>query len=107
MSEQKYEYFQTGMSENGTIHIYNNYKKTGSVIYFFLEKGAYRIPGSAEKGAIRHAHPHYAIYIWLLLQNYCRLYLKLKCVMKYACLHHCIYICSIYANHLLCRERTI
>ena len=51
------------MSENGTIHI-TIIKKTGSVIYFFLEKGAYRIPGSAEKGAIRHAHPHYVIYIY-------------------------------------------
>ena len=38
ISEQKYEYFQTGMSENGTIHI-TMIKKTGSVIYFFLEKG--------------------------------------------------------------------
>ena len=31
---------------------------------FSQRKGAYRIPGSAEKGggAIRHAHPYYAIY---------------------------------------------
>ena len=35
--------------------------QTGSVIYFFLEKGAYRIPGSAKKGAIRAAHPCYVI----------------------------------------------
>ena len=49
------------MSENGTIHITDEIL-TGSVIYFFLEKGAYRIPGSAEKGAIRAAHPYYVIY---------------------------------------------
>ena len=31
-------YFQTGMSENGNIHI-TMMVKPGSVIYFFLEKG--------------------------------------------------------------------
>ena len=41
-------YFQTGVSENGTIHI--TMIKTGSVIDFFLEKGAYSISGSREKG---------------------------------------------------------
>ena len=46
------------MSENGTIHITVNDKKTGSVIYFFLEKGGLSYPGRTEKGAIRHAHPY-------------------------------------------------
>ena len=37
-------------------------KNRASHIYFLRKKGAYRIPGSAEKGAIRHAHPYYVIY---------------------------------------------
>ena len=45
------------MSENGIIHI--SMMKTW---VSHMKKGEYRIPGSAEKGAIRHAHPYYVIY---------------------------------------------
>ena len=45
-------FFKQGCQKTGPI-IYKS-GKTGSVIYFFLEKGAYRptfrIPGTAEKG---------------------------------------------------------
>ena len=40
-------------------------RKMGSVIYFLLKKkGANHIPGSAEKGAIRHAQPNYIYAIY-------------------------------------------
>ena len=54
-------FFQTGMSENVTIYI-TMVKNWVSQILFHRKKGAYRIPGSAEKGAIRAAHPYYVIY---------------------------------------------
>ena len=34
-------------------------QKIGSYVYFLFEKRVYHIPGGAEKGAIRHAHPYY------------------------------------------------
>ena len=34
-------------------------RQIGSVVYFLLKKGANHVPGSAEKGAIRHAHMPY------------------------------------------------
>ena len=48
-AEQKYAYFQTGMSANGTIHI-TMMKNWVSHILFLRKRGAYRIPGSAERG---------------------------------------------------------
>ena len=49
---QKNGAFLIGIQKNGAIHI-----------LFVEKKGANHIPGSAEKkGAIRHAHPYYAIY---------------------------------------------
>ena len=49
------------MSENETIHI--TMMKTGSVLYFFLEKGAYIVYLAAlGKEAIRAAHPYYVIF---------------------------------------------
>ena len=71
VSELIYEYFQTGMSEKGTIHI--SMMKTGSVIYFFLEKGGYRIPGSAEKGgysACTSVLCHIGQYFHITLKNF-------------------------------------
>ena len=57
ISEQKYEYFQTGMSENGTIHI-TMMKKLGH-----LEKrGLIEYLVARKKEAIRAAHPYYVIY---------------------------------------------
>ena len=51
----------TGMSEKVGPFIYQ-LRKNRSVIYFCRRKGANHIPGSAEKGVIRHAHPYYVIY---------------------------------------------
>ena len=52
-------FFKQGCQKTGPI-IYKS-GKTGSVIYFFLEKGAYRptfrIPGTAEKGEGRAINP--------------------------------------------------
>ena len=49
---QKNRALLIGIQKNGAIHI-----------LFVEKKGANHIPGSAEKkGAIRHAHPYYAIY---------------------------------------------
>ena len=42
-------YFKTGLSEKGIIHI-SRMKNFASQIVFFLENGAYCIPGSAETG---------------------------------------------------------
>ena len=41
---------------------HRNPEKSGHSYTFCWKKGANHIPGSAEKGAIRHAHPYYAIY---------------------------------------------
>ena len=48
-------------SVNGTIHI-TMMKNWVSSILFLRKKGAYRIPGSAEKGDVCAAHPYYVIY---------------------------------------------
>ena len=53
------EYYQIGLSENGTIHL--TMKKWVSHI-LFLKKGAYGILGSTEKGGFCAAHPYYVIY---------------------------------------------
>ena len=37
-------------------------RKMGQLYTVSLEKGAYRIPGSAGKGAIRAAHPYHVSY---------------------------------------------
>ena len=42
------DFFPTGMSENGTIHI--TMMKNGVSHILFLRKGAFHIPGSLEKG---------------------------------------------------------
>ena len=42
-------------------HLYINDEKLGQSYLFSKKKGAYRIPGSAEKGAIQAAHPYYVI----------------------------------------------
>ena len=62
ISERKI-YTYTGMSEKwGLSH--TNQENSGQLqVYTFRwKKGANHIPGSAEKGAIRHAHQYYAIY---------------------------------------------
>ena len=50
MSEQIYEYFQTGMSENWTIYITMMKNLVSHILFLEKGKGVYRIPGSAEKG---------------------------------------------------------
>ena len=41
---------------------YTKQEKLGQSYTFGRKKGANHIPGSAEKGAIRHAHRYYGIY---------------------------------------------
>ena len=57
---QKYAHLNRDV-KNGAIHIPIK-KKWVSHIQFPWKKGAYRLPGSAEKGAIRAAHPYHVIY---------------------------------------------
>ena len=47
--EQKYEYYQTELSENGTIP-FTMMKNWVSHIFFLEKRGAYRLPDSTEKG---------------------------------------------------------
>ena len=61
---QKYEYFQTGMSENGTIHI-KMMKNWVSHILFLRKRGLIVYLAALKEGAIRAAHPYYVIYRWL------------------------------------------
>ena len=43
-------------------HLYNNDEKLCQSYAFSKKKGAYRIPGNAEKGTFRASHPYYVIY---------------------------------------------
>ena len=45
---QKYAHLNRAVKKLG--HSYTNQEKMGQSYTFFLEKGAYRIPGCAEKG---------------------------------------------------------
>ena len=58
---QKYAHLNRDV-KNGAIIYIPIKKKWVSHIQFPWKKGAYRIPGSAEKGAIRAAHPYHVIY---------------------------------------------
>ena len=53
----KYEYFQIGMSENGTIYI-SMMKNWVSHILFLRQSGLIVYLAALKKGAIRAAHPH-------------------------------------------------
>ena len=57
---QKYAHLNRDVKKWG--HSYTNQEKMGQSYTVFLEKGAYRIPGSAKKGAIRAAHSYHVIY---------------------------------------------
>ena len=54
-------YFQTGMSENGNIHI-TMMKNWVSHIPFLRKRGLIVYLAELKKGAIRAAHPYYVIY---------------------------------------------
>ena len=56
----KYEYFQIGMSENGTIHI-SMIENWVSHILFLSQMGLIYL-AALKKVAIRAAHPYYVIY---------------------------------------------
>ena len=57
----KFEFFQTGISENGTIHI-TMMKNWASHIFFLRKRGFIVYLAALKKGAIRAAHPYYVIY---------------------------------------------
>ena len=71
-----YEYFQTGMSENGTIHtvtyiLYRSLihitmmKKWIRHILFLRKRGLIVYLAALKTGTICAAHPYYVIYRWL------------------------------------------
>ena len=60
MFEKKYEYFQTAMSENGTIHI-SMMKNWVSHILFLRKRGLIVYLSALKKGAIQATHLYYVI----------------------------------------------
>ena len=57
---EKYVHIQRCQKKWGLSH--RNPEKSGHSYTFCWTKGANHIPGSGEKGAIRHAYPYYAMY---------------------------------------------
>ena len=55
-------YFQTGMSENGNIHITMMKNWVSHIFFFFRKRGLIVYLAALKKEAIRAANPYYVIY---------------------------------------------